>query len=283
MTAVAMGLAVFVPVAARSQNLLENGDFSQWPEDHPLGWWIEDSNKARVERSSDPVRSPGYSVKITRLVRGMGSNNGIRQQYIPVQTGEPYTLSAWVYDDEDSTSGGVSFSYYDSDTGYIGRFSGTTYSESASPDWQLVSRTDTIPDSAAFVRVTLRVYNSDTSVSAGGIIYFDDAAFVQGLGAVAETPGPDGPVRMAVEPNLSSGRTLITFTPQTPGHTWIGIYDLTGSLRAVPFTGVVPDLPQTVSWNRTDRSGRPLPDGLYFVVLNSPGGATSVRKLTLAR
>jgi hypothetical protein len=281
-TAVAIVLALPVPVVAWSQNLLENGDFSQWSENYPLGWWIEDSTKALVEKSTSPVRSPDYSVKLTRLVRGTSNNSGIRQQYIPVQAGEPYTLSAWVYDNEDSTSGGIGFSYYDSDTNYIRLYSGTAYSEGASPDWQLVSRTDTIPDSAAFARVTLRVYNSDTMVSAGGIVSFDDAEFVQGLGAISEKHRPGFPGLMTVVPNLSSGRTLISFALPAPGHTWIGIYDLTGSLRSVPFTGVVPDLPQAVSWDRTDRHGHPLPDGLYFVVLNSPGGATSVRKLTLA-
>jgi hypothetical protein len=281
-TAFAVALAFIVPVAARSQNLLENGDFSQWSENYPLGWWIEDSTKARVEQSTGPVRSPAYSVKVTRLVRGTSNNSGIRQQYIPVQTGVPYTLSAWVYDNEDSTSGGIGFSYYDADTNYIRRYSGTAYSEGASSEWQLVSKTDTIPDSAAFARVTIRVYNSDTTVSAGGIVYFDDAEFVQGLGAVAEKHRPRPAGRITVEPNPSLGRTLITFALPAPGYAWIGIYDLTGSLKAVPFAGMAFTHTLAVGWNATDRLGNPLPDGLYFVVLNSPAGVTAVRKLTLA-
>jgi len=281
--AVALALALLVPAVARSQNLLENGDFSQWSENHPLGWLIEDSTGARVEKSTGPVRSPEYSVKVTRLVRGTGSNSGVRQHYIPVRAGEPYTLSAWVYDNEDSTRGGIGFSYYDQDTNYLRRYAPTRYSEGASPEWQLVMRTDTTPDSTAFVRVTVRIYNADTTVSAGGVIYFDDVEFVEGLGAIEEAPLSRPVGLLTVKPSLSSGRTSIAFAPPTPGHSWIGVYDLTGTLRSVPFSGLIGDLPRTISWLGTDRFGNPLPDGVYFVVLNSPGGATSVRKLTLAR
>jgi len=275
---VLVGLVVLAGIC--SANLLQNGDFSTWDNpNQPAGWDVEDTSEASIDRSSDPVRSAPFAVKITRLVAGTGSNSGVRQ-YVPVSGDQPYTLSAWYYDDDINAGGGIGISWYDADTSYISH-SGTVYTDSAIHSWQQLVKADTSPANAAFGKVTLRIYGF-TGSPPGGIVYVDDAEFVDGVG-IEELPGPA--VRpgsmLAVEPNPSPGPATISLQLARAGNVCLDVYDMTGSLRANVHKGGLDAGRHELRWTGRGIEGGVLPSGLYFAVLSDTAGNLSVCKLVV--
>ncbi len=277
-------LVVFLALmtSAATANLLENGDLSDWDDPtQPTGWVVEDTLRALVNRNTNPVHSPPYSAKITRLVEGPGDNKGIKQEYIPIASVQEHTLTVWFYDDDENTNGGLGISYFDADTVYISH-SGTAYTDSAIHTWQQVVKTHTSPAAAAFARVTLRVYGF-TGSQPGGIVYVDDVEYVEGGPGVTERrpTSPGAGTNLAIEPNPASGRTRFSIETSLPRQIQLNVYDLTGSHRASVYSGELPATRHTVTWNGADRDGNPLPDGLYFAVLSDTAGWTVVRKLVI--
>ncbi|MEO0081015.1 MAG: T9SS type A sorting domain-containing protein [candidate division WOR-3 bacterium] len=280
---IALGLVfIFVAVPRVSANLLKNGDFSVWTSPaEPADWVVEDTTKARIGQSVDTVRSPSYAARITRLVAGTGNNKGLKQ-VVPVSAGHPYRLSVWYLDNDINAGGGITITWRDAGGVYI-RSSSTVYCDSSIRTWQQLSVTDTAPTGAATADVLLRVYGF-TGSPPGGVVYVDDAGFVDASG-VGEGLGyvrwPS--VRLAVRPNPSCGPTVIELELAHAGIAQLDVYDMTGSLAATAFRGRLGAGTHTVPWSGTDRWGRELPGGLYFVVLSDDAGRTTVSKLVLER
>jgi len=251
-------------------NLLRNGDFSEWTGIYPVGWLVEDTTKARVERSTDPVRSAPAAVKLTRMVEGTGNNAGIKQ-LVPITGGQEYTLTAYALDDDDNASAGIGISWRAADTSYISH-SGTAYGDSTVRTWQRVSKTATAPANAAYADCLLRIYGF-TGSQAGGVVYFDDASLVQGAGAVEEPGQLPAPARISVRPNPVSGPARVGFAVARAGRVSVALYDRTG--RRVVLLA-----------DRRFEAGaheltldRELPTGSYFVRVT--GAADGLAKLVV--
>lgn len=225
--AVVVGLALGGVAGA---NLLRNGDFAEWSGIYPVGWLVEDTTKARVERGTDPVRSAPAAAKITRRVEGTGNNAGVKQ-LVPVTGGQDYTLTAWCFDNDDNAAAGIGISWRAADTSYISH-SGTAYSDSAVRTWQRVFKTAAAPSNAVYADCLLRVYGFSGS-PAGGVIHFDDASFVQGAGAVEEPARQPGLACVSVRPNPVSGPARVNLVLARAGQVAVAVYDRAGSRVAV--------------------------------------------------
>lgn len=250
-----------------SANLLVNGDLSQWTSPYqPTGWMVEDTTKARVEQCGDPVRSPAFSAKITRLVTGTGNNYGLRQN-VAVTPGQVYTLRAWYYDDDPNARGGLSITWRTAGDTFIEN-SGTVYTDSAIHAWQLLSKTDTAPANAAVANVLLRIYGF-TGGPAGGVVYIDDADFSLGAGAVAETPVRSIQPVLRVTPVPAHRHATLIFGPSVSRPASLTIYDASGAVRR-NWQSVGSS--SSLFWDCTDQRSRRLPAGLYFAVLKTATG-----------
>ncbi|MFO7637923.1 MAG: hypothetical protein R6X14_01255 [bacterium] len=244
-------------------NLLRNGDFSEWTGIYPVGWLVEDTTKARVERSTDPVRSAPAAVRITRLVEGTGNNAGVKQ-LVPITGGQEYTLTAYALDNDANASAGIGISWRAADTSYI-IHSGTVYGDSAIRTWQRLFKTATAPANAAYADCLLRIYGFTGSQS-GGVIYFDDASLVQGAGAVEEPGLLPGLTRVSVRPNPARGPARVSFTLARGGPVTVAAYDRTGSRVAVLASG------ELAAGDHEFVLDRQLPAGSYFVRLSGAAG-----------
>jgi len=260
---------------------LENGDFSNWSTPtQPTGWTVEDTNKARIEQSTDPVRSPVYAVKITRKVAGTGNNKGIKQ-LVPVNQNQGYTLTAWYFDNDINAGGGIGITWRDADTNYISS-SGNAYTDSGIHTWQILTKADTSPPNAAFADILLRVYGFSGSDSLG-VVYVDDAVFIAGCGiAEYNQSSIHSSIRLSVEPNPFPGYATIFLELPHPVRVNLDIYDITGMKCTTIYSGELSQAHNTFVWNGTGNSGQSLPAGLYFAVLNQTGN-TTVSKLVLQR
>jgi hypothetical protein len=266
-------------LAAAGANLLTNGDFSTWTSPiQPDNWTVEDSTKALVDRSADPVRSPMYAVKITRLVEGTGNNKGLLQQ-VPVTASTEYTLSAWYLDNDVNAGCGLSITWRTAQDSFISN-SGTVYGDSAIHTWQKVSKTGTAPANAAKADILLRIYGFSGSPS-GGIVHLDDAEFVVGAGGVGDRPlARPASFGLQVNPNPVAGDARVSFELPRAGQVLVQIYDAAGSLRATPFSGALGAGGHDIAWNGADDAGVRLADGLYFLSLGTEG-SSSVQKLVI--
>ncbi len=274
---VVLGLAL----AAAGANLLTNGDFSSWSgSTQPDNWTVEDTTKALIDQSTDPVRSPLYAVKITRLVEGTGNNKGLLQQ-VPVTASTEYTLSAWYLDNNVNAGCGLSITWRTAQDSFISN-SGTVYGDSAIHTWQKVSKTGTAPANAAKADILLRIYGFSGSPS-GGIVHLDDAEFVVGAGGVGDRPlARPAAFDLAVNPNPVAGAARISFALPRGGPATVQVYDATGSLRATPFSGTLDRGEHAIAWDGSDDTGLRLAEGLYFLSLETDGGS-SVQKVVVGR
>lgn len=263
-------------------NLLVNPEFTTWTNpNRPTGWFVEDTSKTRIEQSANPARSLPYAVKLTRRVSSTGNNAGI-QQYVPVSPNLDYTLSAWFLDDDVNASGGCGISWYTQDTTFI---SSTTnaYTDSAIRTWQRVVKAAAAPSTARLAKAFFRVYGF-TGSPAGGIVYLDDASFVQGSGIKAdEVTAGRSALGLCARPNPSLGHTVLNVTLPRSANISLEVFDLTGTLVSSVFSGRLDAGTHLLPWNATDRAGARLTTGLYFAVLTDGHGNTSVSKLTLER
>ena len=261
--------------AAAGANLLTNGDFSSWSgPTQPDNWRVEDSTLAKVEQSSDPVRSPMYAAKFTRLVSGTGNNKGVLQQ-VPITASTEYTLSAWFFDNDVNAGCGLSITWRTAQDSFIAN-SGTVYGDSSIHTWQKVSKTGTAPANAAKADILLRCYGF-TGSPPGGIVYVDDAEFDVGAGGVKDRPLRPATFGLSVNPNPVVGSARVSFALPRAGDVSLEVYDVAGSLCAAPFSGPLAAGRHDLAWSDVR-----LAEGLYFLSLSTDCGA-SVQKLVVGR
>ena len=279
MRLIAFWLAAALLASPAAANLLTNGDFSNWdnPAD-PAGWTVEDTTKTTVSQVQDPVRSPGYSARLTRMIDSTGSNKGL-SQYVAVTAGEAYTLIGWCFDSSSISKGGVSITWRKADSTYISN-SGVSYTDSGTTGWQRLVKADTAPAEAGLAEVLVRIYNNGITSPAGGIVYFDDADFAQGL-SVAEGRPMSHPraADLRVQPNPVRGSGTVALSLSRAARARIDVYDMAGCCVAGVFAGSLPPGDHSFAFAGIDRDGRSLAAGLYFVVLSDDGGRSTVRKV----
>ena len=274
---IALAAALFA--APAGANLLANGDLSNWDDPgKPANWTVEDTTKAKVSQMQDPVRSPGYSAGLTRMVDSTGNNKGL-SQYVAVTAGETYTLTGWCFDSSSISKGGISVTWRKSDSSYISN-SGVSYTDSGSVGWQRLVKPDTAPAEAALGEVLVRIYNNGITSPAGGVVYYDDIDFVQGLSVSEGRPAPRSrPTDLRVEPNPVVGAGAVSFSMTRAARVRVDLYDMAGCRVAGIFDGNLAPGNHSFALSGLDRGGRPLAAGLYFVVMSDDGGRSSVRKM----
>ena len=262
-------------------NLLLNGDFSVWSDSiHPSGWTVEDTAKAPVALDADSVHSPPYSARITRMVSGTGDNCGV-SQFVAVQPGQDYTLSAWCAGSDGQARGGIGISWFASDTTYISA-TGMAYADTALSGWQRLERYATSPVAAGLARVLLRVYGFSGS-QPGGLVYIDDADFFPGCALVGQdTPTVRYGPSLTARPNPGSGPVTFSVGAHGPGSVRVDVYGIAGCLRSRVYSGPAGERLEVV-WRGADSRGRLLPSGCYFAVATVSRGPAAVLKLALER
>jgi hypothetical protein len=270
--------ALTLAVGALHANMLTNSDFSQWDSPtRPTGWIVEETTFVLIEQATEPVHSSPYSVKMTRLFSGIGSNNGVRQ-FVPAQRNQSYTLTAWWHDDNVDVRGGIGITWCRSDSTSLGSPS-VVYTDSAIHDWQQLRLTATSPDSEALalVKIYLRCYGFAGN-QPNGFAFADDADF--DFGGIEESGSPaPGPNRLSVTPTLGRGLPRFEVRLARSAEVRLGLYDLAGNERALLFSGHL-DAGQQVLPIVPGRTAA-LPDGIYFSVLSGTGDSPVVRKLII--
>jgi len=270
----------FISSSGVRANLLENGDFSSWVSPtKPAGWIVEDSTKARIERSDDTVRSVPHACRITRLVTGTGNNYGLKQ-FVPVTPGAVYTFSAWYFDDDVNARGGIVITWCRADSSAI-KSTTVAYTDSAIHTWQRLVKTDTAPDSTVLAKCLLRVYGF-TGGPAGGVVYVDDAEFNAGAGAVSETEtnGLRG-ASLKVSPT-GSENVQIKLTIDRPVNGRLDVYNLIGLKCRELWRGSLASGDYNFYWDGRDQEGRRLSPGVYFVMFEGESGATRTQKFVFS-
>lgn len=114
------------------------------------------------------------------------------------------------------------------------------------------------------------------SWSGGTIAASDTIQFVvtqTGL-ATDPSPAPFDPV-LAVQPNPLTSCAAISFELGSSGFASVQVFDLSGRLVRTLQSGEFPAGSQLLSWDGSDDSGRPLPSGIYSLLLSSPDGVAS--------
>ncbi len=93
-----------------------------------------------------------------------------------------------------------------------------------------------------------------------------------GVGGSGTAPGPR--LHLVARPSPTRGRTEIGSNRPFTAHTQLCIHDVAGRLvRAlIPWSGA-----EHVVWDGRDRSGMPVPAGVYFVRLQEPSGEVAAR------
>jgi hypothetical protein len=102
---------------------------------------------------------------------------------------------------------------------------------------------------------------------------------------VAELPAAENSpavLQLTAFPNPFNPRTNLDFQLPAPGTVRLTVHDARGALVAVLRDGPLPAGEQRVVWDGCDRSGRPVPSGVYFVRLQTETGSR-LGKLILAR
>ena len=83
-------------------------------------------------------------------------------------------------------------------------------------------------------------------------------------------------------PNPFNPRTAIRFTVPTAGRGSLTIYDVHGRRVAIPVQGELTAGDHGIVWDGEDSARRPMPSGVYFYRLETPG-FTATRRMTLLR
>jgi len=99
--------------------------------------------------------------------------------------------------------------------------------------------------------------------------------------SVAESPPHDYGLRASF-PNPSAAKATIAYSLAREQEVELGVYDLSGRLVRQLVSGKRPEGDHTATWDGADRSGRPVPAGLYLYRLRTPG-YTKSRPLVITR
>ena len=108
-----------------------------------------------------------------------------------------------------------------------------------------------------------------------GAFYFD-----QGTSGVAEAWPGFGPeeITLNVWPNPCSGRACVSMDPSSGcEHVVLGIYDLGGRLLKRLHSGAAARGRIDFLWDGLTGSGRPVPEGVYFLRVETAGRHESER------
>ncbi len=285
------GAALFLLGSYASANLLSNPDFSQWDNDStPTAWTVEARSYAPARREPGQGHSSPPCLMLTRQQAGTGNNKGVLQN-VPVLPGSNYTVGAWLMtptmpDTMQFVSGRVILTWRNASGAAIGSTNPTTYVHE--PVWTNQTYVATAPNNpngdsiAATADVLVRCYGR-AGGSPGGILYVDDVSLEEG-GAIAEQGNVPRPsAGLSVSPNPVTDRFVVRFELARATGLSLRVYDLAGTLRAESFTGTLSAGPHSLSLPAVDAEQRPLPDGLYFIVLNDAGLDRAVRKLVIRR
>ncbi len=93
------------------------------------------------------------------------------------------------------------------------------------------------------------------------------------------------PDRFALQqnyPNPFNAWTTIRFSFETSGPVTLGVYNMLGQLVETLYRGELPAGQHQISWNGTDRSGRPLASGVYFCRLEADS-RSEIRRMVLLK
>ncbi|MCU0607451.1 MAG: T9SS type A sorting domain-containing protein [Candidatus Edwardsbacteria bacterium] len=115
--------------------------------------------------------------------------------------------------------------------------------------------------------------------------YQADEILYSELTGIAGEPTQTVGVRTAllpVGPNPSAGKLRLSYDLAAAGRVTLGVYDVAGRLVATVADGTMPAGSHSVSWNGTDRGGRKVASGVYFVRLDA-GGASQTQRITVVR
>lgn len=232
----AVGVLFLLVGGLYAQNLLQNPGFETWIDDTTPQYWIDDDS-ILVFQHSDTVHSGTYSAKIVLLTQNQ-SFADFFQEWVPVNEGQDYELSFYVFDNDPAGYARIACYWFKSDSSYITSFYGN--SSSNSPDWQLVADTATAPAGAAFMKFNIRFYDVSSNWDGDAIFYIDDASATEVV-----TAGPDTFTIQEIQGETSSspleGEVVVTygivtgvfgnnfFMEEQPGGAWHGIYVYRGS------------------------------------------------------
>ncbi len=152
-------------------NLLQNPGFENWTGENPDNW--SHDNGITVEQCSvaDSVHSGTYSARVT-LTTQTQSNADFYSDEVSVIPRAQYEVSFWIFDNDPAGRARLAVWWYDSNHGSLGT-NYTIYSID-STDWQYLVDTLTAPDNAAYARLDIRFYDTD-SWDGDALFYVDDA------------------------------------------------------------------------------------------------------------
>ncbi|MBM4396031.1 MAG: hypothetical protein FJ087_10110, partial [Deltaproteobacteria bacterium] len=160
-----------------SCNNVPNGGFERWSGDPeaPEGWTADAQVTALRE---DTLRHSGlHSVRLTRTGTENAQTDFVAAEH-PVTPNATVTLSMWFYDNDPHGRGTLIHHWFDAS--HVA-FGGANYSNqytTDSADWRQMTRTVTVPATAAYVRLSVRVYAPAGQSYPGGVVYLDDVAVV---------------------------------------------------------------------------------------------------------
>lgn len=100
--------------------------------------------------------------------------------------------------------------------------------------------------------------------------------------ADASTPPATADRLLPAYPNPFNPTVTIPFVLSGPGRVVLSVYNATGRLIALLVDDVLPEGRHEVNWSGVDMRGRPLPSGIYFILLNVED-IKSTGKVTLVR
>lgn len=131
--------------------------------------------------------------------------------------------------------------------------------------------------SGAHYTVTMFTSLSNDSSTANDTMRRD--VTITGAG-VQESPEPVFTM-FKTGPSFVSGQALITYNVAGCSYVSLGVYDVTGKLVKTLVNGQVPPGERTVTWNRTNNSGRTVANGTYFYRLTADGKSASSKAVVL--
>ncbi len=150
---------------------VQNGDFEQWTDGTTPDSWTADSGVG-VAKETTTVHGGSASVKLTRNADDNAATD-FMTDYIAVSAGTTYAVTAFFYDDHADTKARFFCNYYDASKVYLSQTLENSYT-SDQANWQTYSLACPAPASAAYLRISFRLYRGTTSTYTGGFVYLDD-------------------------------------------------------------------------------------------------------------
>ena len=147
-------------VFAGSENLLPYGDFEQWEENKPIGWYGNESNIGlpNVSKVEGDAQSGNTSV---RLMNTSSTHRRFSSQPIALEGGAKYTLTYWV-----KGSGDIRNAYFGRDYSAY-----STYTTLNSSDWRKIEYKFTLASDANDAEIIFSVRNTaDTHIQIDNVV-----------------------------------------------------------------------------------------------------------------